>query len=96
MVPPLSHIHKDESPESASPGLVLYSMWVNVSQCISLCLTAGLSDSMGPEISIDSILALEKQVEEGTGDVIQLKRTRNSLLNISARVPPEILGHSFR
>lgn len=50
---------------------------------------------MGPEINIDSILALERQIEEGTGDVIRLKRTRNSLLNISIRVPPEILGYIF-
>ena len=51
---------------------------------------------MGPEINIDSILALEKQIQEDTGDIIQLKRARNSLLNISARVPPEILGRIFR
>jgi len=51
---------------------------------------------MGPEINIDSILALEKQIEEGLGDVIQLKRSRNSLLNISTRVPPELLGQVFR
>ena len=51
---------------------------------------------MGPEINIDSILALEKQIDDGQGDVIQLKRTRNSLLNISARVPPELLGQVFR
>ena len=50
---------------------------------------------MGPEISVDSILALEKHIEEGKGDVIHLKHTRNSLLNISAHVPPEILGHIF-
>jgi hypothetical protein len=51
---------------------------------------------MGPEINADSIRDLEKQIEEGVGDIIQLKRTRNSLLNISARVPPEILGSIFR
>ena len=51
---------------------------------------------MGPEINIESILALEKRIKEGTGDIIQLKRTRNSLLNISTRVPPEILGYIFR
>jgi len=51
---------------------------------------------MGPEINIDSILALEKQIEEGLGDVIQLKRARNSLLNISALIPPELLGQVFR
>jgi len=51
---------------------------------------------MGPEINIDSILALEKRIEEGLGDVIQLKRARNSLLNISTRVPPELLGQVFR
>ena len=50
---------------------------------------------MGPEVNIESILALEKRIEEGTGDIIQLKRARNSLLNISTRVPPEILGHIF-
>ena len=52
--------------------------------------------SVGPEINIDSILALGKRVEEGAENVIQLKRARNSLLNISARVPPEILGYIFR
>jgi len=51
---------------------------------------------MGPEANIDSICALEKQIEEGTGDIIRLKRARNSLLNISTRVPPEILGLIFR
>ena len=51
---------------------------------------------MGPEINISSILALEKQIEERLGNVIQLKRTRNSLLNISTRVPPEVLGQVFR
>ena len=57
---------------------------------------AGWSDSMGCEINIHAIRELEKQIEEGTGDAIQLKRTRNSLLNISTRVPPEILGSVFR
>ena len=51
---------------------------------------------MGPETNIHSILALEKQIEKGLGDVIQLKRARNSLLNISIRVPPELLGQVFR
>jgi hypothetical protein len=51
---------------------------------------------MGHEINTDSIRDLEKQIKEGAGDVIQLKRTRNSLLNISSRVPPEILGSIFR
>ena len=51
---------------------------------------------MGPEINIDSMLAWEKQIEEGIGDVTRLKRARNSLLNISTRIPPEILGHVFR
>ena len=50
---------------------------------------------MGRETNIDSIRALEKQIEEGKGDVIKLKRARNSLLNISTRVPPEILGYIF-
>ena len=50
---------------------------------------------MGPETNIYSIRALEEQIKEGKGDVIKLKRARNSLLNISARVPPEILGRIF-
>ena len=48
---------------------------------------------MGRETNIDSIRVLEKQIEEEKGDTIELKRTRNSLLNISTRVPPEILGY---
>jgi len=59
-------------------------------------LTQVGSDSMGPEVNIHSIRDLEKQIEEGTGDLIQFKRARNSLLNISTRVPPEILGSIFR
>jgi len=47
------------------------------------------------EVNIHSIRALEKQIEEGKENVIRLKRTRNSLLNISTRVPPEILGYIF-
>ncbi|KAF9782958.1 hypothetical protein BJ322DRAFT_185346 [Thelephora terrestris] len=58
-------------------------------------LALTLDASMGPEKNISSKLALEKQIEEGAGDVIQLKRARNSLLNIS-RMPPEILGDIFR
>ena len=46
---------------------------------------------MGPEINIDSIRALERQIEEGTGDIVHL----SSLLNISTRIPPEILGPVF-
>ena len=51
---------------------------------------------MGQEINIDRIRDLEKQIEEGSGDLIKLKRARNSLLNISTIVPPEILGSIFR
>ncbi|KAF9782961.1 hypothetical protein BJ322DRAFT_185489 [Thelephora terrestris] len=50
---------------------------------------------MDTETNNSFILSLERQIEEGAGDVIQLKRTRNSLLNIS-RMPPEILGDIFR
>jgi len=58
-------------------------------------LTRKVHTSMGHETNIDSIRALEKQIEEDKGDIIKLKRTRNSLLNISTRVPPEILGRIF-
>ena len=47
---------------------------------------------MGLETNAELIRVLEKQIEEGSGDIIKLKRARNSLLNISTRVPPEILG----
>ena len=50
---------------------------------------------MGRETNIESIRALEEQIEWGDGDIIKLKRARNSLLNISTRVPPEILAHIF-
>ena len=50
---------------------------------------------MGREADVHLIRALEKQIEEGSGDIIKLKRTRNSVLNISTRVPPEILGYIF-
>ena len=51
---------------------------------------------MGREINEGHIRHLDKKIREGIGDTIQLKRTRNSLLNISTRLPPEILGHIFR
>ena len=60
-----------------------------------MTLTQSGHHSMGREINIDLIRALEEQIEEGKGDIIKLKRVRNSLLNISTRVPPEILGHIF-
>lgn len=52
---------------------------------------------MGRETNIHTIIsrALEKQIEEGKRGIIKLKRTRNSPLNVSARVPPEILGYIF-
>jgi len=43
---------------------------------------------MDREINHDAILALD-------AEIIRLKRTRNSLLNIAC-IPPEILGHIFR
>ena len=51
---------------------------------------------MGREINIDRIRDLEKQIEESAGNTIELKRARNSLLNISVIVPPEILGSVLR
>ena len=50
---------------------------------------------MDREVNADSIRALEEQIEEGKGDTIKLKRARNSLLNISTRIPPEVLGAIF-
>ena len=57
-----------------------------------------LEQKMDREINLGPILALEKQIEEHEGygeTIIQLKRTRNSLLNVSILLPPEILGSVF-
>ena len=52
---------------------------------------------MEREINLDSILALDRQIElEGHEETsIRLKRIRNSLLNVSTFLPPEILGDIF-
>jgi hypothetical protein len=50
---------------------------------------------MDREINLDSIRALEEQIQEHERTIIQLKRTRNSLLNVSVLLPPEILGKIF-
>ena len=47
------------------------------------------------DTNLDSIQALEEQIRERQCPIIQLKRTQNSLLNIS-RLPPEVLGDIFR
>ena len=42
------------------------------------------------------MLPLDKQIGQvDAGDITQLKRTGNSLVNFSARIPPEILGDIF-
>jgi Leucine-rich repeat (LRR) protein len=51
---------------------------------------------MDREINLDSIRALEKQIQEHERTIIQLKRARNSLLNVSTLLPPEVLGNIFR
>jgi hypothetical protein len=51
---------------------------------------------MDREINLDSIRALEKQIQEHERAIIRLKRARNSLLNVSTLLPPEILGSIFR
>jgi hypothetical protein len=51
---------------------------------------------MGREINFDSIRVLEEQIREHERTLIQLKRARNSLLNVSTLLPPEILGRIFR
>ena len=48
------------------------------------------------EINLDSIQALEAQIQEHERTLIKLKRARNSLLNVSTLLPPEILGRIFR
>ena len=50
---------------------------------------------MGQETNAESRRTLEKQIGNGEGNIIELKRARNSLLNISTLIPPEILGEVF-
>jgi len=50
---------------------------------------------MGHETNIDSIQASDERIKETAAELVRLKRSRNSSLNIT-RVPPEILGHIFR
>jgi hypothetical protein len=50
---------------------------------------------MDRETNVDSIRALEEQIKEHEKAIIKLKRTRNSLLNVST-FPPEVLGNIFR
>jgi hypothetical protein len=52
--------------------------------------------AMGRETNLDSIRALEKQIQEHERTIIKLKRARNSLLNVSTFLPPEVLGSIFR
>ena len=49
---------------------------------------------MDCETNIDSIRVLDEQIREHERAAIKLKRTRNSLLNIS-KLPPELLGKIF-
>ena len=53
-----------------------------------------LGNRMDREANIDSIRALEEGIKEHEMAVIKLKRTRNSLLNVS-KLPPEVLGNIF-
>ena len=61
----------------------------------SLQLLIRLENRTGRELNLDSIQAIEKQIEEHKKAIIKLNRARNSLLNISTLVPPEILGTIF-
>ena len=53
-----------------------------------------LMDRMSRQINIDRIRDLEKQIEEGAGDMVEFKRARNSLLDIPMVVSHEIPGPS--
>ncbi|KAF9646760.1 hypothetical protein BDM02DRAFT_3118158 [Thelephora ganbajun] len=63
------------------------------------CEQASQSMMSGGEENIESIRALEEQIREhemeiNEMEIIKLKRTRNSLLNVS-KLPPEVLGDIF-
>ena len=47
------------------------------------------------ERNLDSIRAIEERIAEHEMALVKLKRTRNSLLNISILIPPELLGDIF-
>jgi hypothetical protein len=51
---------------------------------------------MDRERNLDSIRTLEEQIREHERSIVQLKRARNSLLNVSTLLPPELLGSIFR
>ena len=50
---------------------------------------------MGRERNLDSIQAIEREIKEHEMAISKLKQARNSLLNISTLIPPEILGAIF-
>jgi len=50
---------------------------------------------LGGEVNIESIRTLDEQIRDHEATLIRLKRTRNSLLNVS-KFPPEVLGNIFR
>jgi len=54
-----------------------------------------LENRLSDEINVDSIRALDEKIKEHERLVIELKRARNSLLNVS-KLPPEVLGNIFR
>jgi len=54
-----------------------------------------LENRLSGEINIESILTLDEQIKEYEATLKNLKRARNSLLNIS-KLPPEVLGNIFR
>ena len=53
-----------------------------------------LENRLTGETNVDSIRVLEEQIKGHQRPIIELKRTQNSLLNVS-RLPPEILGDIF-
>ena len=54
-----------------------------------------VKNRLSGEVNIETIQALEEQIRKHERTVIELKRTRNSLLNVS-KLPPEVLGDIFR
>ena len=58
-------------------------------------LDGGLAPNVSRGTNTDSVLALDKRIEEMKVELIQLKRSRNSLLSI-ARISTEALGYIFR
>jgi hypothetical protein len=84
------------SPPPQTVSYIVIDVSRRTLEAIPQLLTRFFQTAMDREANLDSIRALEKQIQEHERTIIQLKRARNSLLNVSTLLPPEVLGSIFR